>query len=165
MWDPAHGKPYASAQLALSFGVGGLGPVSTQAVDKCSLGDLNCFFIMLLLSHHRGMLFRTGFCQGTRCCFSLTEVKCQRELLSLSLSENWMIFLTKALLHFHQGGCFTHQLLPSLPSFPPDDLSLHPREVLREVVRILALPGATGSLCHPLTQTAGSALHTRIIRR
>lgn len=61
MWDPAHGKPYASAQLALSFGVGGLGPVSAQAVDKCSLGDLNCFLIMLLLSHHRGMLFHTGF--------------------------------------------------------------------------------------------------------
>lgn len=25
MWDPAHGKPYASAQLALSFGVEGVG--------------------------------------------------------------------------------------------------------------------------------------------
>lgn len=24
-WDPAHGKPYASAQSALSFGVGGVG--------------------------------------------------------------------------------------------------------------------------------------------
>lgn len=30
---------------------------------------------------------------------------------------------------------------------------------------IFVPPGATGSPCHPLTQTAGSALHTRIIRR
>lgn len=52
-WDPAHGKPYASAQLELSFGVGGLGPVSTQAPYKWSLRDLNCILIALLWSHQR----------------------------------------------------------------------------------------------------------------
>lgn len=68
MWDPAHGKPYASAQLALSFGVGGLGPVSAQPLYKWSLRDLNCILIALLLSHQRRrmLLPQLGFRRGTR---------------------------------------------------------------------------------------------------
>lgn len=62
--------------------------------------------------------------------------------------------------------CLPHQLLLFTPSRTPlVRPSLHPQRGEGKSGGFLALPGATGSLCHPLTQTAGSALHTRIIRR
>lgn len=99
-----------------------------------------------------------------------TEVKGQWNLLSLTslMSRHFMkigrcVIYYKGVSPFYQVGCLTHQLL--LSSLPLADLSCTSPERVREVGRIFVLPGATGSLCHPLTQTAGSALHTRIIRR
>ncbi len=100
-----------------------------------------------------------------------TEVKGQRGLLSLTslapLSENWTPhYVSQRRISLLSGWLPYPPAPPCLPSLPPlADLSLHPLEGVREVGRIFVLPGATGSLCHPLTQTAGSALHTRIIRR
>lgn len=69
----------------------------------------------------------------------------------ISLPPGWLPYPPTPPFH-----PFLHSPGSSLPPSP---------EGVRKVGRIFALPGATGSLCHPLTQTAGSALHTRIIRR
>lgn len=64
----------------------------------------------------------------------------------------------------HLALCLPHNLATStglsLPRFPR---GWKGRKVGGG--RVFVPPRATGFPCHPLTQTAGSALHTRIIRR
>lgn len=74
-------------------------------------------------------------------------------------------YIHKGVSPFRQVGCLYPPAPPSPPP-PTADLSLSfPEGAEGSGEDFRLLPGATGSLCHPLTQTAGSALHTRIIRR
>lgn len=92
MWDPAHGKPYASAQLELSFGVGvgGLRPVPVQAQQRRSPGVLNDIRITFMESSVEKHAVLDDASRDTN-----VEVKGQQDLLTLTsplvLHENQML--------------------------------------------------------------------------
>lgn len=147
----------------------GLNPLSTHGGwETCTVS-----FITSLQSHRRRLPPPVIIYWNVKA--SLYVAAAQRSKASRGLQS-----LTKAALlgnlgalcqrnmisHGQPGGLSCPPTLPfhpssALPSFIPPSV---PRGA-REVGRIFTLPGATGSRCHPLTQTAGSALHTRIIRR
>lgn len=172
MWDPAHGKPYASAQLELSFGVRGVEACFHAGTAKMEPGSLELypyhFFIESSVEKHAALAL---ILSSNKMLLHVTLMQRSKVIRIFSVWHHWFLFMKiiwcviyfKGVSPFYQVGCLKHQLLPS--SLPPADLSLTSPERVREVGRIFVLPGATGSLCHPLTQTAGSALHTRIIRR
>lgn len=158
MWDPAHGRPYASAQLALSFGVkGGLGPVSTQAQYKSSLGD-----VILSLQRRKNCSSCSGFVKLVS--FRWLRRTGHRWSPHSGLAGVTLVIICCSVLH-------KARIPGPFPTCSPASSS--PRLISPSIPRgkwgkrggFSEMPGATGSLRHPLTQTAGSALHTRIIRR
>lgn len=162
--DPAHGKPYASEQWELSFwGGGGLIPFFTNGASET-------WTVSLLRYYRVVMLLLLLVCQEVRCCFTWQWRKGQR-LAGASPSDTGDTGRKSGCLLSHAYDIsLTSCWLPYPPS--PPSLSVLPQFIPpsiprggRKVGRLSTLPGATGSLCHPLTQTAGSALHTRIIRR
>lgn len=120
MWDPAHGKPYASAQLALSFGVEGVGACFHKGTVQMEPGRHELYPYRVFIEPSQ----KKDDYRGVRCCFMWDQRKGQRSPGSpLSDITESHFMKTDACVISHkdaslvsQVGCLTRQLLlPSLP--------------------------------------------------
>lgn len=138
-WDPAHGKPYASAQLALSFGVEGeVGACFHIGTVQIEPGRLELYpYRTFIESSEEKEAVLTLVLSRIKLLLYVTPAQRSKVSGISSVSHHWGHFMKigrcvvshKDVSPFYQVGCLTHQLLPpSPPSFPPPaDLSLYPQ--------------------------------------
>lgn len=160
-WDPAHGRPYVSAQLALSFGVkGGVGACFYSGAVQMKPGRLELWsrHVFIESSERKNCSSCSGFVK-------LVSFRRTGHRWSPHSGLTGVTFMISRSV-FHKAGI-------SGPFPTCSSASSSPRLISPSIPRgewgkrggFSGMPGATGSPRHPLTQTAGSALHTRIIRR
>lgn len=140
-WDPAHGKPYASAQAELSFWGGGVGGGRLLTVvglnplsPRTEPGRHELYRYYMFIESPEKVAASPN--QNVSCRFTQQQPEGQRPAGAVKGSLTQVVRVrnlgalhrTNTIPHCHQVACLTHQLLLSTPFCTPlVHPSLHPQ--------------------------------------